>query len=328
MKSGAYIVLGTNKKVLDIEKKHVLSDFAVNAVEALYAASNLTLSNGDSIGSNYIVRDFSSDSGNNGNILYDLSTDEDYELTIYTHVDDGSSENSFDYKLQMYADIKSNISFNADYYTLYTGNNTRAWLPVSHSAFSSSSHSAPYIEETEGSASYLRNFSLAFEDDDSDFSSWGEGSEIQFLFQLLDSSGTAVYIDCDFDGTAETPLYALRLSDSSDLSSLDLWSFRLTGITIQRGGVSILNNVINVSSGDYSTIEVSMPSEGSLSVYVMTLEGNIITALQKGRTSAGTHRYIWNGKNKAGNAVARGRYFIRVLGPDIDETRKILVVKD
>ncbi|MCR5607118.1 MAG: hypothetical protein K6F69_09945 [Treponema sp.] len=328
LKSGAYIVWGTNKKVLDIEKKHVLSDFAVNAVETLYAASNLTLTSGDPVGSNYIARDFSSNSGNSGNVLYDLSTDDDYTVTVYTHVDDGSSSDSFDYKLRMYVDVKSNISFDADYYTLYTGNTTRAWLPVSHSAFSSSSHSASYVEETEGSASYLRNFSLPFEGDDTTFSSWGEGSEIQFLFQLLDSSGDAIYIDCDFDGNAETPLYALRLSDSSDLSSLDLWSFRLTGITKQRGGVSILNNVINATNGEYSTIEIDMPSESSLSVYVMTLDGNIIQTLQKGRTSAGTHRYIWNGKNKAGNAVARGMYFVRVLGPDIDETRKILVVKD
>ena len=39
------------------------------------------------------------------------------------------------------------------------------------------------------------------------------------------------------------------------------------------------------------------------------------------------HYYHWNGTNNSGNAVARGIYFIRVVGPGIDETRKVMVVK-
>jgi flagellar hook assembly protein FlgD len=43
--------------------------------------------------------------------------------------------------------------------------------------------------------------------------------------------------------------------------------------------------------------------------------------------TAGTHYYTWNGKNNAGNSVARGLYFVRVVGEGIDETRKVMIVK-
>ena len=44
--------------------------------------------------------------------------------------------------------------------------------------------------------------------------------------------------------------------------------------------------------------------------------------------AAGDHIYFWDGKNNGGNPVARGIYFVRIAGPDIDEIRKILVVKN
>ncbi len=71
-----------------------------------------------------------------------------------------------------------------------------------------------------------------------------------------------------------------------------------------------------------------MPEDGNLTVCVMTLDGNIITYLNRGNTKAGEYYYTWNGKNRNGKAVARGMYFVRVMGGGIDETRKVMVVKD
>ena len=59
----------------------------------------------------------------------------------------------------------------------------------------------------------------------------------------------------------------------------------------------------------------------------MTIDGNIISYLNRTSTAAGTYYYSWDGKNKSGNKVARGMYFIRVVGNGIDETRKVMVVK-
>jgi flagellar hook assembly protein FlgD len=50
--------------------------------------------------------------------------------------------------------------------------------------------------------------------------------------------------------------------------------------------------------------------------------------LERGRKGAGTYSYYWDGTNLGGRPVARGMYFVRVVGPDIDEIRKVMVVKE
>ncbi|MBO4547254.1 MAG: hypothetical protein J5700_06720, partial [Treponema sp.] len=95
----------------------------------------------------------------------------------------------------------------------------------------------------------------------------------------------------------------------------------------QRGGVTILNNVIDLNNGEHTVVQVDMKESGNLNVMVMTLDGNIVTYLRHGHTDAGTHYYNWNGTNNGGSKVARGLYFVRVIGPGIDETRKVMCVK-
>ena len=159
------------------------------------------------------------------------------------------------------------------------------------------------------------------------------------MFGLMDSNNNPVriyntpYYDIEADkfnlaNNIPVPLYSLRMTDLDDINTLDLWSFKLRGITSQRGGVTILNNVIDAGKGEKTVIKVDLPEAGKLSVIVMTLDGNIITYLNRGNAEAGEHYFTWNGKNKSGNSVARGMYFVRVTGSGIDETRKVMVVKD
>ena len=58
------------------------------------------------------------------------------------------------------------------------------------------------------------------------------------------------------------------------------------------------------------------------------LDGNVVKVLQRGLKGGGTYSYYWDGTNGAGNPVTRGLYFIRVVGPDMDEMRKVMVVKE
>ena len=59
----------------------------------------------------------------------------------------------------------------------------------------------------------------------------------------------------------------------------------------------------------------------------MTLDGNIVRTLTRSHHNAGDHFYLWDGRNNSGNPVASGMYFVRIAGPDIDEVRKILIIK-
>ena len=128
--------------------------------------------------------------------------------------------------------------------------------------------------------------------------------------------------------TPNVPLYALRLKDPNDPASIDLWSFDIASVKRQAGGASILNNVINVNTGEQTLIKVDTERAGSLSVIVMTLDGDVLKILHSGRVEKGEHIYKWDGRNANGEPVARGLYFIRIVGPDIDETRKVMAVRE
>ena len=80
--------------------------------------------------------------------------------------------------------------------------------------------------------------------------------------------------------------------------------------------------------GENTLIKVNLPEDGRLNVSVLTADGNVITYLNRGTAKQGEHYFTWDGKNRNGSPVARGIYFIRVTGSDIDETRKVMIVKD
>ena len=71
-----------------------------------------------------------------------------------------------------------------------------------------------------------------------------------------------------------------------------------------------------------------MAKAGSLTIEIFTMDGNLLKVLERTQKGGGTYTYTWDGTNKAGNAVARGMYFIRVIGPGMDEIRKVMVVKE
>jgi hypothetical protein len=105
------------------------------------------------------------------------------------------------------------------------------------------------------------------------------------------------------------------------------FSFEIHDITLQRSGVTILNNVINPNNGESTYVQYHLAKSGPVTIQVFTLDGTMVDILYRGRREAGEYRAVWGGRNRGGRAVARGMYFIRVVGPDIDEIRKVMVVK-
>ncbi len=116
-------------------------------------------------------------------------------------------------------------------------------------------------------------------------------------------------------------------SKGGGVFDLDVWKFHVDHVRQQRGGVSILNNVIDPHQGQKCTIQIALRKKGSLTVQVMTLDGAIVKTLERGEKAPDSYVYYWDGTNTAGNAVARGMYFIRIAAPDIDEIRKVLVIR-
>jgi flagellar hook assembly protein FlgD len=101
----------------------------------------------------------------------------------------------------------------------------------------------------------------------------------------------------------------------------------LRAIKEQKGGVTMLNNVIDPTKGQKTQVNYTMSKSGVIAVQVFALDGSLVQVLQRGRQAPGDYSVYWDGKNSSGEIVARGVYFIRVIAPSIDETRNVLVIK-
>jgi hypothetical protein len=123
-------------------------------------------------------------------------------------------------------------------------------------------------------------------------------------------------------------LYLGRLGKGSPwYRHVEPFKFELHNITRQRGGVTILNNVIKPSTGESVYVDYVLPRNGPVAIQVFTLDGNLVKVLARESKAAGEYRAAWDGKNNGGREVARGLYFIRVVAPDVDEIRKVMVAR-
>ena len=322
---------------MSLYSAHSLSDFAVNYVNPLYAyASDMNDEEGPVMNNLYeegswAVHDWNANQQNYGTLPAGRAT-----AIVADTKGDG--------KIRIYlspSPVADSVShqFNSDFKL-----KLRVWLPDLQDgifrALSAVNNSNYVLTDgslmDEGSQNPQNSiFNLSKEM----ISAWPSGSQISFMFGLMEDENTPVriynnpYYDVANDSfnlslSIPVPLYCLRMTKADDISSLDLWSFKLRGITEQRGGVTILNNVINADKGENTVVKVNMPEDGKLNVMIMTLDGNIISYLNRGSVKAGEYYFTWNGKNGKGKKVARGMYFVRVTGTGIDETRKVMVVKD
>jgi len=106
------------------------------------------------------------------------------------------------------------------------------------------------------------------------------------------------------------------------------FGFNIQSIRYQRGGVTILNNVINSDKKENALIRYELTRSGRVTIQIYTLDGTVVKSIRRNeQRETGSYVDTWDGSNNGGRAVARGMYFVRVVGPDIDEIRKIMVVK-
>ena len=322
---------------------HALSDFAVGVVNPAYGYSpdmkfeEDYVMNGLYGQGTWAVHDWNADQQNYGTLPAG------HPVTIVANTDDGTEE-----KLSLPENVRIYFSPNPQADSISPQLNKdlniklRVWLPLVTDgiipALSSTNNENFKSVDSKLLNSNNNTEGLSFDIPLEDTKDWKTGNQISFLFGILNSNNEPfrIYSSPYYDiGTNRfnlslsnsVPLYCLRMHNISDISTLDLWSFKIKSITEQRGGVTILNNVINPDKGEKTVVKVNQPVNGKLNVIVMTLDGNIVTYLNRGEALAGEHFFTWNGKNKAGNSVARGMYFVRVIGGDFDETRKVMVVK-
>ncbi len=87
------------------------------------------------------------------------------------------------------------------------------------------------------------------------------------------------------------------------------------------------NNVFNPLRGEKATIRYAVDGTGNLTVTLYTVTGERVATLFDGPVSAGKGSLDWDGRNLAGSTVASGVYVVRAVGPGLNKTQKIVVVK-
>ena len=67
------------------------------------------------------------------------------------------------------------------------------------------------------------------------------------------------------------------------------------------------------------------PARASISVY--DLRGRLVKVLASGHHGQGRHEVVWHGKDGHGQQVASGVYFVRMQAGDLEQIRRIVMVK-
>jgi hypothetical protein len=141
-----------------------------------------------------------------------------------------------------------------------------------------------------------------------------DGADLQFLFVI------------DPGGGEEILPYA-RIPNPEDPRTARPWVIKIRDLRVQRGEFTVTNNVINPLRGETANVTYTIPQTGMVTINVFDLKGDIVDVLYRGQRTAGEYSTTWDGRNRGNRVVARGVYFIKIVGPGLNEIRKVLVVK-
>ena len=87
------------------------------------------------------------------------------------------------------------------------------------------------------------------------------------------------------------------------------------------------NNLFNPLKGEKATVKYAVSSPGHVTIKLYTETGRLVLTLFDGDVTAGKGSVDWGGQNKSGVSVASGIYIVRAVGPGLNTTQKIAVIK-
>ncbi|MFI5346362.1 MAG: FlgD immunoglobulin-like domain containing protein [Elusimicrobiota bacterium] len=87
------------------------------------------------------------------------------------------------------------------------------------------------------------------------------------------------------------------------------------------------NNLFTPAQGQKATVKYAVNGSGHLTVKLYTGTGRYVATLFDGDVAAGKGSVNWDGHNAGGNVVASGVYVVKAVGPGLNSTQKIVVVK-
>ena len=108
------------------------------------------------------------------------------------------------------------------------------------------------------------------------------------------------------------------------------WLKQLTDHAYSRGVPGVYGLSLNYPNpfNPATTIAYQVPAPGgAVSIRVYNVRGQLIATLVSRNVAPGFHTVKWEGVDGRGNGVASGVYFVRMLAPGFEQTRKAVVLK-
>jgi hypothetical protein len=292
LSASAALIMDRSGNVMDPTYAHRISDFGLGLIDTQTASDGVHVGTNVPTGGLGALRVFDGTGK-----LYDRN------ITVSAALDASLSTSL---PVSMYFDVGPSSTTYLDP-TIVDSSGTAAtlpiWQPTANADLFGAANTEARLAGANNNSGPTRSFLIPGGD-----SEIVTGAKVEFLYKVAD-------------------LYCYRVVDSSDPTKFDLYRFSVQDFTKQRGGVTIRNNVIDPTVGERAALQVVLANSGFLTIQVFTLDGDLVKVLTRTQTAAGTFFYTWDGTNEANRAVARGLYFIRVVGPGIDEIRKVMVVK-
>jgi hypothetical protein len=93
------------------------------------------------------------------------------------------------------------------------------------------------------------------------------------------------------------------------------------------GSLTTLDNVFRPLQGGRARIDATVYAPGRLTLRLYTIDGLPVATLFDGQVPEGTTSVFWNGQSAAGGTVASGLYIVHAVGPKLNMTNKIVVIK-
>jgi len=78
---------------------------------------------------------------------------------------------------------------------------------------------------------------------------------------------------------------------------------------------------------DAAVISYSAPQAASVSIDIYDVNGRLVQTVYSGQAEAGAHQVTWDGRDSAGDKVARGVYFCRMSAGEFSATEKMVMLQ-
>lgn len=144
---------------------------------------------------------------------------------------------------------------------------------------------------------------------------------------LCNSSPSTGWVDPDNDGGGF--YYKVTSTDFSGNES-DAAGATTTTSVPERATPTTFALHQNVSNpfNPSTTIQFDVPASGGVvTLRIYDVSGRLVRTLINESQSVGQKSVSWNGRNDAGQQVATGTYFYRLVAPGFEQTRKMVLLK-